>query len=115
LLFVATGLYGIVSFAVSRRTPEFGVRMAVGASSAAILGLVLRGAGVTAGLGAVIGVAFAVASGRVLAALPMQVQPPSALHVASAAGVVVLVVLAASYMPARRASRVSLLSVLRAD
>ena len=115
LLFVTLGLYGIVSFSVSRRTPEFGIRMAVGASNGAILRLVLVQSAWMAGIGAVTGLAMALAFSRVLGALPFQVRSVDPLTLTLAVVVVVAVVLAASYVPARRASRVSPLTALRSE
>lgn len=115
LLFVTLGLYGIVSFSVSRRIPEFGIRMAVGASEGSILRLVLGQSAWMATLGAVIGLALALAFARVLNALPFAVRSADPATLGVATGIVVLVVLGASYVPARRAGRVSPLSALRSD
>ncbi len=115
VLFVTLGLYGIVSFNVARRTSEFGVRMAIGASSGAILRLVLAQGVWMSGVGSAIGLALALASTRVLGSLPIPVKSLGVAAVASAVGLVAGVTLAASYIPARRASRVSPLAALRQD
>jgi predicted permease len=115
LLFVTLGLYGIVSFSVSRRTSEFGIRMAVGASRTAIVRLVLAQSAWMAVLGTAIGLALALASSRALATLPFQVRSTDPPLLGVAATIVVIVVMAASYVPARRASRVSPLTALRAE
>jgi ABC-type antimicrobial peptide transport system permease subunit len=113
--FVMLGLYGVVSFSVSRRTAEFGVRMAIGASGRSILALVLRQGIVMAATGALIGLALAVAFGRALSRLPFQIAPLDPLTLGSAVAIAVLVTLAASWLPARRASRVSPLLAIRSD
>jgi ABC-type lipoprotein release transport system permease subunit len=113
VFFVSFGLYGLVSYSVSRRTAEVGIRMAVGANRGAILamilgqGLRLSAAGVAAGL------ALAYAGTRVLRTQLFEVQPTDPLTLAAASAVVVLVTLAASYAPAHRASRVNPLTALR--
>lgn len=113
VLFVTLGLYGIVSFNVSRRTSEFGVRMAIGASGAAIQRLVLAQGAWMSGVGGAAGIALALASARVLRTLPFPVQTLSPATLGGAVGLVVGVTMVASYVPARRASRVSPLAALR--
>jgi predicted permease len=115
VLFVTLGLYGIVSFNVSRRTSEFGVRMAIGASGGAILRLVLAQGAWMSGVGAAVGIALALASARVLRTLPFPVQALSTATLGGAVGLVIGVTLLASYVPARRASRVSPLTALRRE
>ncbi|HXD23868.1 MAG TPA: FtsX-like permease family protein, partial [Gemmatimonadaceae bacterium] len=113
VLFVTLGLYGIVSFNVSGRTPEFGVRMAIGASGGAIQRLVLAQGAWMSGVGAVAGVGLALATARMLRTLPFPVQSLGAATLGAAVGLVVGVTMIASYVPARRASRVSPLTALR--
>jgi predicted permease len=115
VLFVSLGLYGLVSFSVAQRTPEFGIRMAIGASGSSILRLVLTQGAWMAAAGTAIGVALAFAFARVLGALPFHVQPVGARTLGGAAALVAGVTLLASYVPARRASRVSPLEALRAE
>ena len=115
VLFVTLGLYGIVSFNVSGRTPEFGVRMAIGASGGAILRLVLAQGAWMSGVGAVAGIGLALASARMLRTLPFPVQSLGAATLGEAVGLVVCVTMVASYVPARRASRVSPLAALRQE
>ena len=113
VLFVTFGLYGLVSYSVSRRTSELGIRMAVGAESGTILRMVLL-QGLRMGLlGVAAGLGLAVLISRALASLLFQVQPLDPLTLSASAGMVVVVTLAASYVPARRASRVNPLSALR--
>jgi putative ABC transport system permease protein len=113
VLFVTLGLYGLVSYSVSRRTSELGIRMAIGASRTAILGLVVRqGLGIAA-VGVVAGLALAVLFTRGLASLLFQVRPLDPVTLGGAAALVVFVTLAASYVPARRASRIDPIAALR--
>jgi putative ABC transport system permease protein len=113
VLFVSLGLYGIISYSVSRRTAEFGVRMAVGAGGMTILRMVLGQGLRMAAIGVTLGVAISFAAGRVLASLLFQVKPVDPVTLVPAALVVVLVTVLASYVPARRASRVSPIVALR--
>jgi putative ABC transport system permease protein len=115
VLFVAFGLYGLVSFSVSRRTAEFGIRMAVGATGGSIQQLVMRQGARMAVAGALIGVGLSVAPSRVLRALPFPVRPVDAGLIGASVALVMLVTLVASWVPAWRASRVSPLSALRAE
>ena len=113
VLFVTFGLYGLVSYSVGRRTPELGIRMAIGAQRGAILRMVLL-QGLRMGVvGVALGIGLAWMSSRALASLPFQVRPADPLTFASAAGIVILVTLAASFAPARRASRVNPIAALR--
>jgi putative ABC transport system permease protein len=115
VLFVTLGLYGLISYSVSRRIAELGIRMAVGAQRAAILRMVLlHGLRLAIG-GAAIGVGLAVLCSRALRSLLFQVQPLDPATFSLAAAVVVSVTLAASYVPARRASRVDPITALRCE
>jgi putative ABC transport system permease protein len=113
VLFVTFGLYGLVSYSVSRRTSELGIRMAVGAQSDTILRMVLLQGLRMAVLGVAAGLGLAILLSRALASLLFHVQPVDPLTLSGAAAIVVLVTLAASYVPARRASRVNPISALR--
>jgi ABC-type antimicrobial peptide transport system permease subunit len=113
VLFVTFGLYGLVSYSVGRRTAELGIRMAVGATGATILRMVLlQGLRMTA-IGVALGLALAVLLSRTLESLLFEVKPVDVPTFASAAAVVVMVALAASFAPARRASRVNPITALR--
>lgn len=113
LILASVGLYGVMSYAVSERTQEMGVRIALGARKRDVLALVFRRAvGITLA-GVVAGITAAFALARVLAGLVFGV---SATDVATFAGVALLlaaVALVASYIPARRATRVDPIAALR--
>jgi putative ABC transport system permease protein len=113
VLFVTFGLYGLVSYSVTRRTSELGVRMAVGAESRAILYLVLAHGLRMSLAGVVLGLVLTLAFTRALRSLLFQVTPTDPTTLAAAAALVMTVTLAASYAPARRASRVNPLVALR--
>ena len=113
ILFVTLGLYGVISHAVSRRTSEIGIRMALGAARQEILGQVLWQGLQLAAVGVVLGVALSLAGTRLLRTLLFEIKPIDPATLALAAILVVLVTLAASYLPARRASRVDPMVALR--
>jgi putative ABC transport system permease protein len=115
IFFVSFGLYGLVSYSVSRRTSELGIRMAVGANRGAILTMVLLQGLRLSAAGVILGLALAGASTRALRALLFQVQAIDPLTLSLAAALVVIVTMAASYVPAYRASRVNPLTALRHD
>jgi ABC-type antimicrobial peptide transport system permease subunit len=104
----ALGVYGGVSFAVSLRTHEIGVRMALGASAGAVLRSVLREGAAMAVLGTVIGAAASVAATRLLltTSLLFRVKPGDPVTMACVPVVLMIAALAASCVPARRAARV---------
>ena len=111
------GLYGLVAYAVSRRTKEIGIRMAIGAGQWDVLGMILRQGMVLALLGLGVGLLGSMGAGRALAALF-----PDRGHGASdfvalglVAAAVLSVVLLAAYIPARRASRVNPTDALRTE
>lgn len=115
VLFVGMGLYGIIAFAVSRRRAEFGVRMAIGAAPGAILRLVLRDGLMLTVTGLLIGLPLAVLLGRLLRSMLFQVGSLDPVTLLLAAGLVMLVTLLASAVPAIRATRVSPVVVLRVE
>jgi ABC-type antimicrobial peptide transport system permease subunit len=110
----ALGIYAVVAQAVVQRTPELGVRMALGAGSRQILGLVLRRALVPVGLGLAAGIALALGTGRVLQALLFGVSATDVMPVAAASLFLVAIALLASVIPARRATRIDPIETLRA-
>jgi hypothetical protein len=111
----AAGLYGLVAQGVSERAREFGIRMAVGADSARLLLLVLRQAAVVAAIGTVVGLGLGWMSGRAIESKLFGVTSHDPLIYAVSAGLLTVVVLAASLGPARAATRVNPVDVLRAE
>ena len=115
LFLAALGLYGLLAYAVSRRTREIGVRMAVGASPANVRRLVLReGLGLTAA-GIVLGLAVAAAAARVLGTLLYEVRPSDPVTFAAVPFLLLGVAALACLLPARRAMRVDPVVALRTD
>ena len=115
LLMSSVGVYGLVSASVRRRYAELGVRLALGATAAAVLRLVL-GEGLRLALwGALAGLALAVASARLLRGLLFEIEPLDPVSLLGAAAALVAAALAATWLPARRATRVDPIEVLRAE
>ena len=113
-LFVAAiGLFGLMSYNVSRRTREIGIRMAMGAEGREVLALVLRESMMLVTIGIVIGVATALAGGRLITSQLFGLEPTDAVTMASAILVLIGVSAAAGYLPARRAARVDPMIALR--
>jgi putative ABC transport system permease protein len=115
LLLAAVGIYGVVSFSVGQRAREFGLRMALGASSSDIGRLVLRQGLKLALLGVALGIASALAASRLVASLLYEIGPRDPWTVAGIALVLVAVALFASFVPARRATRVDPYAALRME
>jgi len=114
-LLSAIGVYGVLASLVSQRTKEIGVRMAIGASPSRVVWLFLReGLGMTA-VGLIAGLSAAVIAGRWMRSLLFGVAPGDAATFASVAGLLTLVALIATYVPARRAANVDPTDALRAD
>jgi putative ABC transport system permease protein len=115
LVLATVGIYGVVSQSVAQRARELGVRVALGATRRDILHLVLGRASAFAAAGVVLGIALAIPATRLLTSLLYQVQPGDPLVLATLAATLLAVALLASYLPARRATRVSPLTVLRGE
>jgi putative ABC transport system permease protein len=115
LLLAAVGIYGVIAYSTAQRTHEIGVRVALGATRVDVLHMVLRDAVRIGALGTVIGIAAAAAASRLLSGLLFGVSPHDPLtFVALPAGLVVVVLLA-SWIPARRALAVEPITALRAE
>ncbi|HEX8763700.1 MAG TPA: ABC transporter permease, partial [Candidatus Acidoferrum sp.] len=113
LLLACIGLYGLLSYEVSRKTREIGVRMALGARPSDVLRLIVRQGIALSAAGAILGILAALGLMRYLASLLYGVRPFDPLTFLTVALLLALVALAACYIPARRASRVDPLVALR--
>jgi putative ABC transport system permease protein len=115
LLLASIGLYGVLSYAVTQRSREIGLRMALGASSGSVMRMVVaRGLSLT-GAGLALGLALAWALTRTLQNLLYGVAAADPATFGAVAGVLGVIALVACYLPARRASRLDPIAVLRAD
>jgi predicted permease len=115
LVLAAIGLFGVVSYAVKRRTREIGVRMALGANRRDVMRLVMTHAALLAGVGILGGILIAVAAGRLLSSALYGVSSRDPFTIVVAAGTMALVALIAAAIPARRAVRVDPVYALRAE
>ena len=115
LALAAIGIYGVMSYSVTQRTPEIGIRLALGAEARDILGMVVGNAVRLAAAGLAIGVVLALALSRTLASLLYETAGTDPLTFAAVVGVLGAVAVAASYFPARRASRIPPVEALRAQ
>jgi ABC-type antimicrobial peptide transport system permease subunit len=115
LLLAAIGTYGVLAYTVAERRREIGVRMALGADGARVLRMVLRDGMLLAGAGLVLGVLGAFAATRVLGSMLYGISPGDPMTLAAVLALMALVALAACYVPARRASSVDPMLVLRQD
>jgi len=113
MLLAAIGLFGLMSYSVSRRTNEIGIRMALGAQRGHVLRLVMVESMILVIAGVVIGVAVAMGASRFVATLLFGLGTTDAMTLAAAIGVMVLVSALAGFLPARRASRVDPMVALR--
>jgi ABC-type antimicrobial peptide transport system permease subunit len=113
LILTAVGLYAVISYSVARRTREIGVRMALGARPSSLVRAIV-GHGLTLGfLGAAIGLPAAIGVAKLFRSLLFGVSPQEPVTLAAGAVVLIIVALASSYIPARRAARVDPLAALR--
>jgi predicted lysophospholipase L1 biosynthesis ABC-type transport system permease subunit len=109
----AIGLYGLVSYAVARRTREVGIRMALGAERRDIVRLIVRQGAALAVAGLVAGLLFALATARFLASFLFGISPFDPLTFAAVTAALAAAALVASWVPARRATRVDPVVALR--
>ncbi len=113
MLLSAIGIYGVISYSVTQRTQEIGIRMALGAGSRDVLRLVFGQGGLLIGLGVAIGMAGAVALTHVLSKLLYNISPTDAKTFVVAPAVLAFVAMLATYVPARRAMHVEPMQALR--
>jgi ABC-type antimicrobial peptide transport system permease subunit len=115
LLLAAIGTYGILSYNVSERHHEIGIRMALGATRSSVLGLVLKQGAKLTGIGLVVGIVGALLLSRVLGTLLFNVRPTDPATMAAVTVFIAAIALIACYVPARRATRVDPIVVLREE
>jgi putative ABC transport system permease protein len=113
LTLASVGIYGVIAYGVTQRTQEFGIRIALGADGRDVLRLVLGQGTRLVLLGIGLGVVLALTLGRFLSTLLYGISPTDPLTFGAVALLLVLVALAACYVPARRATRVDLIETLR--
>jgi predicted permease len=115
LLVASIGLFGLMSYAVARRTNEIGIRMALGAQRADVMRQVLVESMILVTVGVGIGVAGSLGAGRFVSTLLFGLAPTDMLTITAATGLMIAVSALAGFLPARRASRVDPMVALRYD
>jgi hypothetical protein len=113
LLLAGIGLYGVTSYAVSRRRTEIGIRMALGADAGGVVRLVLTRVGILVGLGVILGIAISVWASRFVGALLYGLEPRDPATLIGAALTLTMIGGLAGWLPARRASRIDPAVALR--
>ena len=114
-LLVTLGLYGVLSYMVTRRSNEIGIRIALGAARGSVAAMFAREAGMLVLVGVVIGLALALASGRLASGLLFGLQPSDPTTMGMAAALLAAIAIVAAYLPAWRAARVDPVIALRSD
>jgi predicted permease len=115
LLLGIVGIYGVISYSVSQRTREIGIRMALGAQRGSVRGMFVRHGLLLTGIGVVCGIAAAIAVTRLMSALLFQISPVDPVTYVAVPVVVVAAALLASYVPARRATVIDPVDALRVE
>ncbi len=115
LLLALAGVYGVMAYAVSQRLPELGLRVALGASSRSIMSLILGQGARLAAAGLAVGLGLSLLAGKLLEGLLFNVTPRDPLMLAIVSVSVAIAMLAACYIPGRRAVRVDPMIALRAE
>jgi len=115
LFLAVVGIYGVISYSVSQRTREIGIRLALGAPPQAVTGLFMRQTLVMSSIGAICGLVAALALTGLMRSLLFEVSPADpTTYVAASAGLIIAALLG-SYLPARKATRIDPVDALRAE
>ena len=115
LLLAGVGLYGVVAYAVSQRTREIGIRMALGASRHTVVRMVLKGSMKVVGLGLAIGLVLSLVAGRAVESFLGDVSFADPIALVAGPLVMIACALVASWLPARRAARIDPMKSLREE
>jgi ABC-type antimicrobial peptide transport system permease subunit len=115
LLLGVVGIYGVISYSVSQRTREIGIRLALGAPLQGVTRMFVRHGLVLSGIGAACGLTAALALTRLMKSLLYDVSPADPLTYAAVSAGLILAATLASYLPARRATRVDPVEALRSE
>jgi putative ABC transport system permease protein len=115
LVLAMIGVYGVMSYSVSQRTPELGFRLAIGAQPGQVLWLVMRQGLIVAACGAAVGIVLAAIAATFLRNLLFGIPPQDPVTLLAVAGLLTIVAVVACYVPARRATRVDPLVALRTE
>ncbi len=113
LLLAAVGLYGVLAYSVTQRTQEIGIRVALGAEPAQLIGEVMRDALRLVLPGIAVGLVGALAITRLLSSLLYEIKPSDPWTLAAVSGGLIIIAMLAAYVPARRAATVDPLTALR--
>jgi putative ABC transport system permease protein len=115
LILAVIGIYGVISYGVAHRTQELGIRMALGATKTDVLLLVIGNGLILTAAGILIGLAGSIALTRLMATLLYQTSPTDPLTFLASAVLFAAAAMLASYLPARRATRIDLADALRTE
>jgi len=115
LMLAAIGVYGVVTCSVTERVPEIGIRMALGAGRAVVARLVLREGLLLVTIGVALGLAIALALTRLLESVLFEIEPTDPLTLAAVSGLLLIIAVASSLLPARRAMSVDPMVALRSE
>jgi ABC-type antimicrobial peptide transport system permease subunit len=115
LLLAIIGVYAVISYTISQRTKEIGIRVALGAAGSSLTRMFVARGLLWAGLGAVAGLAVSAALSQLMTSLLYEVSPLDPVTYLAAPGAILLAAALASYLPARRAAAVDPMEALRAD